>query len=334
MKKWIALILALVMALGSAGCAGTQTAAVPEPTPEAELTGAAAVGQYYTRKAETDTEHDYSHMDLTALEGMASGDTGRAIDTPELSVDVAGALFSANTAEIILRVTANTLESLLYDNGIEPLKNYRFSDETAMLGMVTLKNRFNSISHEYSYCDSNTALASNQLELHYWIATPEPIEPGTFTIPLGDFGYYADGTEFVPLYQGPWNVEIGFAPSDGDGRQVSVRKDVMAGSCHFAVDEIRVTPLACSFRLVCTDSEAYTNSHMDEIVDACYRGMETAAVTLSDGTVLDGAQLSLGSSGIKAYPVTLYWSLSFCCPLDPDAVRSLSLFGDTVDFAE
>ena len=96
----------------------------------------------------------------------------------------------------------------------------------------------------------------------------------------------------------------------------------------------RVTPLACSFRLVCTDSEAYTNSHMDEIVDACFRGMETAAVTLSDGTVLDGAQLSLGSSGIKAYPVTLYWSLSFCCPLDPDAVRSLSLFGDTVDFAE
>ena len=334
MKKWIALILALVMALGSAGCAGTRTAAVPEPTPEPELTGAAAVGQYYTRKAETDTKHDYSHMDLTALEGMASGDTGRAIDTPELSVDVAGALFSANTAEIILRVTANTLESLLYDNGREPLKNYRFRDETAMLGMVTLKNRFNSISHSYTHSDTDETLAANQLELHYWISVPDPLESGTFTVPLTDLGYFVTGAQFVPVVPGEWNVEIAFDSAADGSRRITAEKDVMAGSCRFAVDEIRVTPLACSFRLVCTDSEAYTNSHMDEIVDACYRGMETAAVTLSDGTVLDGAQLSLGSSGIKAYPVTLYWSLSFCCPLDPDAVRSLSLFGDTVDFAE
>ena len=86
--------------------------------------------------------------------------------------------------------------------------------------------------------------------------------------------------------------------------------------------------------VTCRDTLVETAATDSDWINSPSASSNIDAVTLSDGTVLDGAQLSLGSSGIKAYPVTLYWSLSFCCPLDPDAVRSLSLFGDTVDFAE
>ena len=72
-------------------------------------------------------------MDLAVLDGMASGTAGTAVDTEELSIAVQGALISGNTAEIILRVTAKKLDSVLYDNGIETLNNYRFGDESAML---------------------------------------------------------------------------------------------------------------------------------------------------------------------------------------------------------
>ena len=50
-----------------------------------EPSGAAAIRQYYSQKAEKDTAFDYSHMDLKPLEGLVSGTVGNVVDTDELS---------------------------------------------------------------------------------------------------------------------------------------------------------------------------------------------------------------------------------------------------------
>ena len=185
-------------------------------------------------------------MDLTALDDMACSFAGTAVDTDEPSIIVKGALVSGNTAEIILNVTAKKLDTVLYDNGLETLKNYRFGDETAMLGIMTLGRRFYTIDHVYTYSDTDSALASNQFDLYYRIIATEPLPKDIFTVPLTDFGCFGGDAVFKPLYNGNWNIDISLDPVSDSSKMISAGKEIMAGNYRFSVDSIQITPLACT----------------------------------------------------------------------------------------
>ena len=295
-----------------------------------EPSGAAAIRQYYSQKAEKDTAHDYSHMDLDTLDGLASGTIGNVVDTDELSIDVMGAVISRNAAEIVLRITAKQLDTLVYDNGIPPLSNYRFSDETALFGRQTFGEKTYSADHWYTYSQSDGRLAGNQCELHYFIRYPEPLETDNLIIPLTDFGYYKTAAEFVPVYENTWQVSIANDALSDSSRMIGGEREITVGDYRMSVEDITVSPLMCSFRLVCLEDEAVTGENMSSMINACFSEKDRFFLTLADGTILDGTQLDIGGSVVQQYPLIFTWTLPYPGPLNVDTVSAVTIFDCTI----
>ncbi len=342
-----AAVLALILAAGAVGC--TYGGAARQLTDKAAY-GADVFRRYYTRQAETDTRLDYSRMDLELLDAMACPAPAPAVDTEELTIETAGAVVSGSTAEIVLRVTAKQLDTLLREDGDPgPLRNCRFGDETAMMSIYTLDRSFLYLAPGYTYCDTDETLAPNQLYLRYRIVLPESfsahpysvpywIEPAApedgelFYITLTDFGYYEQG-RLVPLYEGTWNVGIDLTPSSDTAKLVPVEKPIQLEGQPLILESIRVTSLGCTIRLVCPEGEDYVSGHWDALTAAQQEAMrelrENGSILFSDGTRWKMDQLyDVGGGGTAGdYGICLL----FPGPTDAEDIASLSLFGSEFD---
>ena len=335
--------LALLIAALAVGC--TYAGAAPKQG-LAGSDGTEVFRRYYSQRAAADTAHDYSRMDLDMLDAMSTGSSTVAVDTEELTIETAGAVVSGNTAEIILRVTAKQLDSVLRDNGGPGiLNNYRFGEETAMLGSFTLNREYYYLSFNYIYPDTEETLASNQFLIHYWIVgqrsfgsesfqipywieDPEIRERHPFIIPLTDFGYYENGM-LVPLYQGVWDVEVPFRPAVETARAVPVGTEILPGDLQAALENVEITPLSCTVHLRIAGEEEFISDHWDEInnafIGAFLETRENIALTFSDGSVWNSAQLfdmiGAGNGAEKGI------CLLFPCPIQTEEIAALSLFG-------
>lgn len=258
-------------------------------------------------------------MNTEQLNDMASSTVGRVVDTDELTIDVMGVIVSGNTAEIMLRVTANQLNSVLYDTGIEPLKNYRFHDD--ILGSLFNNMEMGSIG--YYYNDKNKSLAPNQFEILYTMIGRGDFNKGQYTIKLNDFGYFDFSREdqFMPLYNASWQFNVAFDPSSDTSKNIFVDKEIMVSDYSFTLDSVNITPLACTIRLSCKEDEA---EHINEIFKDFSDESKDCSLTLSDGTTLNSGQFEAKSSG-GAEGFTLI--LAFNEPITVDDIVSLSLFG-------
>ena len=325
--------LALILAVAAAGCsfAGAE-----------RTSGGEVFRQYYTQRAASDATHDYSHMDLKALDAMAVRATAAGVDTPELTIEVTGALVSGNTMEILLRVTAKQLDTVLRDGGGTAFNShYRFGDETALLGSFTLNRDFLYLTCQYTYSDTDSALAPNQFGLHYWIVLREPLaaepyvvpywvetaektEGKPFILPLADFGYYENG-RFVPLYtggserEGDWNPEIPLGPVSDTGKRLTVGKETVIGDTPFVLEEVQLTPLACTVRL---------HPAGDTAPDADFYSLlrENSFLTFSDGTRwgFENTDLSANFGGEDAAVFFV-----FLGPVNVEELTALTLPGGT-----
>ena len=308
----ILVMLVLIVSIG--GCSTIET---PLEIGSSGASSADAFRRYYSQKAATDTEHDYSRMDLEVLENMASETVGTVVDTEELTIEVAGAIISGCRAEIILRVTANQLDSVLYDESIP--KNIRFGDESALF---MRKYNFDSLGIRYYYSDEDDSLAPNQFELHYSIVQ-EPFDQDHYTIELTDFGYYSSDTrEFFPLYTGNWTVDISFVPVSDTSRRIDIGQEISVGDYRFVLENIQISPLACSINLVCEEEEAYVNEHFGEIFEVLSDKTRNCALTLADGTELGARQFHIeyGNRGDFGFFITFFG------PMAVDDIMSLSLY--------
>ena len=330
-------LLALCLAVTAAGCAFAGAARNSAPS-----TGADAFRQYYTQRAKSDATHDYSHMDLKALDAMAVRASAAGVDTPELTIEVTGALVSGNTMEILLRVTAKQLDTVLRDGGGTAFNShYRFGDENTLLGMFTLNRDYLYLTCQYTYSDTDSALAPNQFELHYWIVLREPLaaepyavpywvetaektEGKPFILPLADFGYYENG-RFVPLYtgvaeyEGDWNPEIPLDPVSDTGKRLILGEKTMIGDAPFVLEEVQLTPLACTVRL---------HPAGDTAPDADFYSLlrENSFLTFSDGTRwgFENTDLSANFGGEDAAVVFV-----FLGPVNVEELTTLTLPGGT-----
>lgn len=298
------LILALVFSAAGCSSAGKKAS------------GAEAFRQYYTRKAQTDTEHDYSHMDLGTLEAMAAAAPWKAVDTEELTIEAVGAIVGGDMAEVILRVTAKHLDTVLCDDG-KASQNYRFGDESAALMM---KYNFESLSCRYYYCDEDDSLEPNQFELHYWIAQ-EPLTTEQCTIELTDFGCYDSGV-LSPLYTGSWTVDVSLVPASETGREINLDESVTVGDHKFRLETIRLAPLGCAINMSCEEDEAYVSEHFDEIYEAFLNESQKCVLSFADGSEWNGGQFSIENSSSDDFR----FFISFLSPTAIDDITSLTIF--------
>jgi hypothetical protein len=311
-SKWpvrFAIAFSIIMLTGTAAAAAYT------------LSGGDFFKQFFADLANKDASN-YSYMNTEQLEDMASSTVGTVVDTDELTIDVMGVIISGNTVEIVLRVTANQLDSVIYETGIEPLENYRFHDD--MSG--SLFEDLGVGSTGYRYSDKDKSLAPNQFKILYAIAGSGDFKKDQYTIKITDFGYFDFSREdqFQPLYSGSWQFNIAIDPKADTSKSIIADKEIMVSDYSFTLASINITPLACTLRLSCNEDKANINKHIKEIYEAFSDRSQACSLTLADGTTLNNRQFeAIPFGGADGFTLTL----KFKGPVTVDNVVSLSLFG-------
>lgn len=296
------------VAAGPADTAGASAAEVVEPTPVATaeptaaptpepLSGAEVFREYYSRKMAREVEIDHSHTDLTLLEGMVSSTVGTVVEDERLAIEVLGAVFSGSAGEVLLRVTAKELDSVLNDDERKYFSNYQFEWTSPVYGSTTGK-RFENMGYRYIYSDTAPDLAPNQLVIHLSFTFTEPFYNGSLLLPLGDFGRFKKGTgRMEPLYEDVWLVHVLADAAEDDSRRWTVDEPIQLGDYRFSVDDIYLTALSCTVNLSGLEEESYLAEHQQEINDAFFTGRDGVGIAFADGSFLaiDPLRVSAGA---------------------------------------
>lgn len=285
------------------------------------LSGGDFFKHFFADKA---NNNEYSYMNTDQLEKMASSTVGTVVDTDEITIDVMGVIVSGNTTKIMLKITANQLDSVLYDTGIEPLENYRFNDEIS----GSLFEDFGMASTRYFYSNKENSLAPNQFEILYTINRSSNFKKGQYTIKLNKFGYFSigdgPGTDFVSKYDKSWQFNIVLDSNSDTSKKVLIDKLITVGNNSFILNSININPLACTINLKCNQDDKYLKEHLKEIFKAFSDGTENCCLTLSNGMKLSTGQFEkTHTAGEKDFTVVL----TFNVPVAVKDVISISLFG-------
>lgn len=352
-KILVALLVSALAAGAMTGCSSQLAEAVdsgeeaaPDPAIERSdivdpttdsMSAEEAFRLYYTQKAEQDTQGNYTHMDLDELDAMVSSTVGTVVDTEKLTIEVVGALFSGNTAEIALFVTAKELDSVWNDDERKYFTNYEFGDNTFMLCYSTLGEQWDLLEHKYFYSEPDESperersqtygidntLAPNQILLRYWIVTPEPLQMNTFSIPLENFGRFKrENGCCEPLYEGNWTVDIAVDPAEDRSKVLTVGEEISAGEYRFLVEDIQLTPLACSVHLTCPEEAAYVEENYEAIQQAFFAGRELFTLQFTEGISLAPGNRASFGAGYGDYDIVFL----FDGPVAVEDVASVQLF--------
>ena len=281
--------------------------------------------QYYERKAASDTANNYFHMSLEALANIASSTSGVVVDTEEICIEVVGAVFSGNTAEIVLRVTAKKLESVLNNDAASYSSHYQFGDESAMLMIASLGGNCDHLSHQYTYCDTDESLEPNQFLLHYWLITPKPLDMENLSIPLQGLGRISARGMVELFSEGNWQVDIAVDPLADNSNRIYPNAEICIGEHPFTVSDILLSPLACTVHLACQENEDYINENQDIINQLVFDEMKSCTLLLEDGSKLGSEQhfVAYGRAGRAEVSIMLH----FNSPMNVMDIASVELFG-------
>ncbi len=222
------------------------------------LSGGDFFRQFFTDQMEHASESEYSSVDLNKLNDMASDTIGTVVDTDKITIDVMGAIVCKNTASILLRVTANQLDSVLIEGDHGPVKNYRFQENIS----GNLFEDYRVIACRYYYSDEKKDLGKDQLEILYTVIKNEDMQGKQYEMGLENFGSYHNNSNssvagFNILYPDNWKFTIDFPAESSNAKTLDINKQV---SDHdIIVNNINITPLAMTvdFTGTASDEEAF-----------------------------------------------------------------------------
>lgn len=278
------------------------------------LSGADFFKKYYTNHANNNSA-DNSYIDLEQLDAMACSTVGTVVDTDEITIDVLGIVANGNEADIMLRITANQLDSVTRESDIEILKNYRFNDDTS--GTLFESCETGSIRHYYA--DEVEDLASNQFEIMYHIVGIRSFNGTQYTIGLRKFGYFTiGGTGFNTLYDDVWTFAINFDTKSNSFKTTYINEPITNVSNVISINKISITPFSCFIDLLCNSTEDTAS----QISQYLYGEVASISIKFSDGTVLDMKHFeNYNSSGDGKINIT------FTAPIHVEDVVSITIFG-------
>ena len=248
---------------------------------------------------------DYSYMNTDQLTDMQSSTVGRVVDTPELSVDVLGAIAAGNTAEIALKITAAQLDTVLISRGeydknrndkafyesIGRYMNYAFRNDVG----PQVAGSVESVQTRYIYSDMDDSLAPNAFVIQYLIIGKTSLKDDIYTIRLSDFGYTPFDennrplfNQFTAKYDKTWSFDITFNQKGDTTRTVMINKEVNLDYAPFkaytyVVDSVTVTPLFCI--LQAHSSVGYSEGSYYAGIGYAFASSDFS-VKLKDGTIL------------------------------------------------
>ena len=281
-------------------------------------------------------------MNTDQLKDMESSTVGRVVDTPELSVDVLGVIVSGNSVDVALKVTANKLDTVLYDTGTEALNNYCFRYDTLAASLSCDSGTQPDVADgmilgeiRHLYCDTDKSLAPNQFIMKYSFMYHKPLEKKTYTVQLVQFGYRKLGkplegsgndVEFIPLYDHTWSFDIAIDPKDDTSKTVSLGQHIDFGGYDFTLDSAYLTPLTFALQMGTDLNYDKNDGRWQSVYDAFNKGMNDFSVNLKDGTKLGGSY----QGGTYQGPSWFGLNMTFDVPITVDDVVSITLNGTEI----
>ncbi len=278
----------------------------------------------FAKKAEKNPA-EHTAMDVSQLSEIAGTTLGTAIDTDELRIDVVDIISTGSDAMVALRITAKQMDSVLYNNGIEPLKNYRFNSEDG-----NLFQNMESRTVGYIYSDMDTALADNQFYLLLTVRSLNGFENGPYNLVLDAFGYFdpdtavGGGISITTVYEGPWTIKLDLSGDTEHSRIMYIGQSVDIGDYTYDIKDIYLTPFSCMVVISYEDATEDSQKRFTQIVDAA----EDIAVLSSGGTPIATGEIGV-SSGVddndwpdSSYHITFYFDV----PINVEDIVSVHVF--------
>lgn len=292
------------------------------------LTGGGFFTQFFNNLVSDDANTDYGFMNTEQLNEMDSNIVGTVIDTNELKIDILGIVVSGNTAKLMVEITANELDSVLYDNGFETLKNYRFNGET-----LESSANIDEISTRYYFSDEDTALAPNQFKILFTIISKKPFHDEIYSMEFDKFGYFTNsidksGTNFVTIYDSNWEFDFTLNTDShtDSSKLIFINKPITIGNKDLIIDSIKITPLASTIKLKCKSGSGYSDEYYNNIFKDFSNGLDNITFQLDDDYNIDNKHFMI--SGSK-YENIIEANIIFNVPISVDKVKSITLFDAT-----
>ena len=271
---------------------------------------------FFNNKRNNNENIDYSYMNTEQLNEMSSSTIGTVVDTDELTIEIMGVVISGNTAKVMIKVTANDLNSVLYDNGVLPLKNYRFYEEVS-----SLDEGLAGGSIDYYYNDRNTSLKHNQFEIMFTFIGNNAFGNGKHTIKLNKFGYYSSDLEFKAIYNDTWQFEFAFDAETDYSKELYINQITNIDNNEFCLNSIKITPFALTISF-----KAYTE-FTNDLYKMYSKEIPEIIIKLKDGTIIGRDQYSYTCGADEE--TNIYGAvIDFAVPITVNDVRSINIFGD------
>ena len=284
------------------------------------LTGGDFFREFFIERINHNVELEGSSADFKQIDDMASNTIGTVVDTNEITIDVMGVIVSKNTSSIMLRITANQMDSVLIEGDSGGSRNYHFQDVTS----GNLFDNYRMVTYRCFYSNEKEGLEDNQLEILYTIIKDEDMQGKQYEIELGEFGRYnSNKTTFTALYHDSWKFAIDFTSESDNFSTVYIDKAVL--DHEIIVNNFSITPLALTIDFIGTASN-------EDILHQEFEYMGDNAnpeVFFSDGNVLkekDFYSYTLGASyNENKYDILII----FNAPVDVKEIVAIRLFENT-----
>ncbi len=290
------------------------------------LNGGDFFKQLFSSRIDPNSTASSNSADPEQLDHMSSETIGTVVDTEELTVDVMGILVSGNAAKIVLRVTANQLDSVIDEDGSAHRTNYEFEDPCR----GNLFDDFEALSYRYYYSYEMPDLKDNQLEIEYTLVKKYNLEGKQFEITLDRFGTRNDVqgalTFLKPLYYDTWTFPVSMPSTGSTYKTICFNRPLGIMNYGITLKDINITAFSIMVHLSCSaDPEEYYRQIYDYFKDNA-----NLRVNFKNGAVLterDFDEYTPGGSDIG----DLHLTISFAVPVNVNDIKSISLLGEYWD---
>lgn len=256
-----------------------------------KLSGADFFNMFYSKN---DCLDDQVYMGSEQYNTIASSTVGTVVDTDEMKIEVLGVIASGKVSSIMLRVTAKQLDSVNYDNGIEPLKNYRFGEELS--GNIS---DYYMSKIRYYHSDEIKELKPNQFQILYTIIGEEAYVGKQYTMELKDFGYFTSRADFVALYHNNWSFPIDFDMQPDYAKSIDLDKNIEINNSTYTIKNIDITPFALCLSI---QGSAQSDNIISQALEDLNDGMTKLKAAFHNDTVLGNNNFSFSASGGRQNP--------------------------------
>jgi len=277
-----------------------------------QLTGGDFFTQFFNEEVNNDNINNFGFMNTEQLNNISSSTIGTVISTDEVNIDVLGVVISGNTVNVMLKVTANKLNSVLHNNGNIVLNNYRFQDERGSLFESSKET-----TTTYYFSDEDSNLKDNEFKILYKCIGN--YNSDKYTINLDKLGYYNQNLDFVNIYDAGWQFDISFDTKADYSKDIFIDQDIFIDDLSLRFNNIQITPFTCL--LYFENDKDFVYDDYEKFSD----NVSSITIKLKDGTILNSTYFKY-TCGFDSETNIYGAILDFTVPITVNDVESITIF--------